>query len=77
EIGHYLLHKEDALLFSYTQLGHRNKLEVEANLFACVKLLENDDLADVNVIKLLQRKGVPEQIAVNFYNQWRKEKKWE
>lgn len=66
EIGHFIMHSNDSLAFSYTQLGHRNKLEVEANMFACLKLLENDILEEVNVVSSLLNKGVPEQIAFKF-----------
>ena len=66
EIGHHIMHKNDNLAFSYTNLGYRNKLEVEADMFACLKLLEDECLNDVNIIDLLQHKGVPKKVAVKF-----------
>lgn len=66
ELGHYIMHKRDSLAFSYTNLGYRNKLEVEADMFACLKMLSGNELVDVNIIDLLQRKGVPKNIAIRF-----------
>ena len=60
------MHKNDNLAFSYTNLGYRNRLEVEADMFACLKLLEDECLNDVNIIDLLQHKGVPKKVAVKF-----------
>ncbi|MFV0598202.1 MAG: ImmA/IrrE family metallo-endopeptidase [Bacteroidales bacterium] len=72
EIGHHIMHREDSLAFSYSFLGHRNKIEVEADNFACMKLLEDIDLENVDILDLLQRKGVPLKIAIRFIEMYKR-----
>lgn len=66
ESAHTIWHaKQDMYLFNQAQ--YTSKLETEANVFACLYLLKDDDLCDCNVIQILENKGVPYQIAVQFY----------
>jgi Zn-dependent peptidase ImmA (M78 family) len=75
EIGHYILHKGDRLAYSYSLLGHRSKLEVDANAFACLYILRDIDLYTVDIIYLLKKKGVPEDVAYKFFEKVSAEKK--
>lgn len=67
EIGHYLLHYEVDSHYSYYSSRYKNKLENQANNFACECLLFDDDIQDINIIELLVNKGVPYKIAVSYY----------
>lgn len=71
ELGHYILHKKDAIAFSYSYLGYRNKLEIEADTFACMYLLQNADLEDLDVLSYLTHNGVPEKIALKFIQKYK------
>lgn len=67
EIGHFLLHYEHDMKYSFFLSRYKNRLEVEANTFACFCLLENEDCTDVNIIDLLINKGVPKKLALQFF----------
>lgn len=67
EIGHHIMHSDLGVGFGFSLKVRKNKLEIEANTFACMCILRDECLDDVNIIDLLMRKGVPEQIAVSFY----------
>lgn len=67
EIGHHIMHSNQGISFSFSLRVRKNKLELEADTFACLMLLQDEELEDVDVITLLQSKGVPEQIAIKFY----------
>lgn len=67
EIGHYLLHRGVGSQYSFYASRYKNRLESEANVFACTCLLQNEDIEDIDVISLLIHKGVPNKIAVQFY----------
>lgn len=64
ELGHYLLHFEKNRAFSFYLYRYKNRLENEANIFAFLCLLKEEELEDVNLIDFAIRKGVPSQIAV-------------
>lgn len=66
EIGHYLLHYEIDGHYSYYTSKYKNKLENQANDFACECLLYDEDIEDINIIDLLICKGVPLNIAVRY-----------
>lgn len=67
EIGHFLMHYEEGMQYSFYLSRFKNRLEVEANIFACTCLLNDEYKEEVDIINLLQRKGVPEEIALQFY----------
>lgn len=68
ELGHYLLHYEKDMKYSFYLSRYKNRLELEANTFACLCLLENESCIDINIIELLNNKGVPNKLALQFYN---------
>lgn len=64
ELGHYLLHYDDNMNFNFYLSRYKSKLEVEANLFACIALLKKMNLSkNSSLINVLIQNGVPEQIA--------------
>lgn len=67
EIGHYILHYVEDMKYSFYLSRYKNRLEREANAFACLCLLSDEEYEEVNIIELLKNKGVPQQIAIQFY----------
>ena len=74
EIGHYLLHYEEGMKFSFYLSRYKNRLEIEANNFACRCLLHDENWENLDIIDTLSRKGVPYKIAVQFYDMMEKSK---
>lgn len=68
EFGHYDCHYEDNASYRFYLSRYKNKLEIEANTYACYMLLKDENLEEVNIIELLHRKGVPYQISIQFYD---------
>lgn len=67
EIGHYLLHYQEGMKFTFYLSRYKSRLEMEANLFACSCLLNDVNYEDMNIIDYLTRQGVPYKIAIQFY----------
>lgn len=71
EIGHYILHysKDASFINSIKIFG--NKLEKEANAFACTYFIEHLDAEidreNLNIIKYLKSCGVPNNIAIAYW----------
>lgn len=63
EYGHYCLHYDPDMHFNFYLSRFKWKSEQEANTFAVLAILKNEDLESVSVINLLIRKGVPAEIA--------------
>lgn len=64
ELGHYLLHHDDNMNFSFYLSKYKSKLETEANLFACICILKNTNISkSLSLPSELMKSGVPEQIA--------------
>ena len=63
ELGHYLLHYDENVSFSFLLNCYKNKLEKEANEFAC-RLLLNDVTFDeeTNIEFIIKEKGIPLKI---------------
>ncbi len=63
ELGHYLLHYDEDISFSFLLNCYKNKLEKEANEFAC-RLLLNDVSFDenTNIEFIIKEKGIPLKI---------------
>lgn len=68
ELGHYILHYNADMQYTFYLSRYKNRLEIEANVFACTCLLNDEDCDQVDLINLLERKGVPEKIALQFYD---------
>lgn len=67
ELGHYVNHFEDGVVKSFYLSRYKNRAEKEANLFACIILLNNDYSGDI--ISKLTSKGVPENIAFSSFEE--------
>ena len=72
EFGHYTLHYDPDMHFNFYLSRYKWRTEHEANTFAALALLSDHELENVNVISLLQRKGVPEEIALRVFETMRK-----
>lgn len=68
EIGHLLLHYNEGQTFSFYLSRYKWKLENEANMFAFLYLLKDEDLDGQNIINIATHKGIPEQIAQKAYD---------
>lgn len=68
EYGHYCLHYEPDMHFNFYLSRFNWKSEHEANMFAVLALLQNEDLEDKNIIDLAVRNGVPNQIAIRAFD---------
>lgn len=63
ELGHYVLHYDNHISFSFLLQTRKNALEREANEFACRLLLNDIDLKKENNIEfVIKEKGIPIQI---------------
>lgn len=68
ELGHYLLHYHQDINFSFTLSCYKNRLEREANEFACRLLLYDisiDNDSDIEFI--IKEKGIPLTIWYSLY----------
>lgn len=68
ELGHYLLHFHQNINFSFTLSCYKNRLEREANEFACRFLLSDisiDNDSDIEFI--IKEKGIPLTIWYSLY----------
>lgn len=65
--GHYKLHYYENMHFNFYLLRFHWKTERETNIFATMNLVKNEELDEQNIIELLIRKGMPEQIAFESY----------
>lgn len=68
ELGHYTLHYNKDMQYTFYLSRYKNRLEIEANAFACTCLLNDEDCVQVDLINLLEHKGVPKKIALQFYD---------
>ncbi|MDL2276161.1 ImmA/IrrE family metallo-endopeptidase [Breznakia sp. OttesenSCG-928-G09] len=68
ELGHRILHYDQNISFNFSIRIKKNKLEREANTFACLFLLKDEEISNTNIINLLTTKGVPENIAFQFFD---------
>lgn len=68
EVGHHLLHDDRITSFYYKIRMSRSKNELEANLFACLYLLRDESLEDLNVIEYLSNNGVPKKVAIKVFD---------
>lgn len=68
ELGHIFLHYDGSLNFCNTVRLKNKKMEKEANDFACYYLIKDEYIQDINIIELLKSKGVPDNIATQFYD---------
>ncbi|WP_028042127.1 ImmA/IrrE family metallo-endopeptidase [Candidatus Stoquefichus massiliensis] len=63
ELGHYIIHYDDHMSFSFLMKTRKNALEREANEFACRLLLKDINIKEVeNIEFIVQEKGIPLQI---------------
>ncbi len=67
EIGHLLLHYDGTRTFSFYLSRYKWRVESEANMFAFLYLLKDEDLEDQNILNIAIHKGIPEQIAIKAY----------
>lgn len=67
EVGHFLLHYDGTRSFSFYLSRYKWRLENEANMFAFLFLLKDEDIEDQNIINIAIHKGIPEQIAIKSY----------
>lgn len=63
ELGHYLIHYDDNMSFSFLLKTRKNALEREANEFACRLLLQDINIKEIENIEFsIQEKGIPLKI---------------
>lgn len=63
EFGHFLIHYDDNISFSFILKTRKNALEREANEFACRLLLHDVHIDEVeNIEFIIQEKGIPLKI---------------
>lgn len=63
ELGHYILHYDDNISFSFLVRTKKNALEREANEFACRLLLHDVDIKKTdNLDFIIKEKGIPLKI---------------
>ena len=68
EIGHLLLHYSEGQTFSFYLSRYKWRLENEANMFAFLYLLKDEEVEDANIVDLAVHKGIPQQIAQKAYD---------
>ena len=61
ELGHFFLHNEKSA-YAFKTYG-TSKMEMEANMFAALYLLNDVDLSDLDIPAYLISEGVPKKIA--------------
>ena len=63
ELGHYILHYDDNISFSFLRRTKKNALEREANEFACRLLLSDITIQETDNIEfIIKEKGIPLKI---------------
>lgn len=63
ELGHYLIHYDDNISFSFVLRTKKNAIEREANEFACRLLLQDINIKEIeNIEFIIQEKGIPLKI---------------
>lgn len=67
ELGHFFLDYKPNSLF-YMNQNYKGRYELRANLFACLCLLKNVDLSNLNIISYLMCHGCPRNIAISFFD---------
>lgn len=66
EIGHYVLHFDKNVSFSFMRHIYKTKLEREANDFAVKLLLSDINIKEDNLEFIAREKGIPEKIWFSF-----------
>ncbi len=60
ELGHYVLHYDTDVSFSFISRIYKTRLEKEANLFACELLMCNENIKQQeNIEFIVKEKGIP------------------
>lgn len=68
EVGHHILHDDGITSFYYKIRMSRSKNELEANTFACLYLIRDENLEGLNIIEYLSSNGVPKKVATKIYD---------
>lgn len=68
ELGHYFCQYDKDISFAYTIRMSRSRAELEANTFACLYLLKDENLENTDIIELWKHRGVPEKVALKVYD---------
>lgn len=72
ELGHYILHHDENVSFYFLEGLYANRLEREANTFACCFLLSDIDYRELEFIDnmdcIIKEKGIPLDIWYSLNN---------
>jgi len=78
ELGHYVLHYDTDVSFSFISRIYKTRLEKEANLFACELLMSNENIKQQeNIEFIVKEKGIPLKVWYSVAENIKKDFEWE
>lgn len=78
ELGHYILHYDTDVSFSFISRIYKTRLEKEANLFACELLMSNENIKQQeNIEFIVKEKGIPLKVWYSVAENIKNDFEWE
>lgn len=78
ELGHYILHYDTDVSFSFISRIYKTRLEKEANLFACELLMSDENIKQQeNIEFIVKEKGIPLKVWYSVAENIKNDFEWE
>lgn len=78
ELGHYILHYDTDVSFSFISRIYKTRLEKEANLFACELLMSDENIKQQeNIEFIVKEKGIPLKVWYSVAENIKNDFGWE